>query len=384
MAASRVLLAGWWRLPVDSQRESKKVAFLPGPNASKACVPAVWLRRMHMHASLLAHRSRGSWYRFTTCSGRAQHVRGGYIGSQYKCLLAARANSYALEDWYQGDGFFSGWSFFTGADPTHGNVNYLGQQDAQNQGLAYVGADNTFVLAVDSWSAVPAGGNRNSVRISSNKVYSSGLIILDALAMPVGCGTWPAFWTVGPNWPTAGEIDIIEGVNNGANNQMTLHSGTSNQCTLDESKSFTGEALGTDCYSSAGNDLGCSILDTDMNSFGYGFNGGQGGVFALQWDNSYGMSMWRFARDNIPQDITNQTPDPASWGEPTGFWSAATCDIGANFYSHTLVFDTTICGDWAGAVYGTSGCPGTCSDMVANAANFADAKWVINYVAVYQ
>jgi len=208
---------------------------------------------------------------------------------------------------------------------------------------------------------------------------------------------------VGPNWPTAGEIDIIEGVNDQANNQMTLHSGTSNQCTLDESFSFTGQPTGNmDCYSSAGNDLGCSILDTDASSFGYGFNSGQGGVFALQWDNSYGMSIWRFARDRIPQDITSQTPNPANWGEPTGFWSADTCDIGANFYSHTLVFDTTICGDWAGAVYGTSGCPGTCSDIVANAANFVgelvdlcrdvffvdfvrlDAKWVINYVAVYQ
>lgn len=33
-----------------------------------------------------------------------------------------------------------------------------------------------------------------SVRITSNKNYTGGLFILDALAMPVGCGTWPSFW----------------------------------------------------------------------------------------------------------------------------------------------------------------------------------------------
>lgn len=55
------------------------------------------------------------------------------------------------------------WSFFTGADPTNGNVNYLSMENATAQGLAYVDdCDNTTVLAVDSTSNVPAGGQRNS------------------------------------------------------------------------------------------------------------------------------------------------------------------------------------------------------------------------------
>ena len=37
-------------------------------------------------------------------------------------------------------------------------------------------------------------------------------------------------WMVGPNWPGNGEIDIIEGVNDNAQNQMTLH--TSPGCTV--------------------------------------------------------------------------------------------------------------------------------------------------------
>ena len=55
------------------------------------------------------------------------------------------------------------WSFFTSSDPTHGNVNYLSEQDAVFQRLAYVNiTDNTLVLAVDSTSTVPPGGNRDS------------------------------------------------------------------------------------------------------------------------------------------------------------------------------------------------------------------------------
>lgn len=49
---------------------------------------------------------------------------------------------------------------------------------------------------------------RPSVRISSNKTYNSGLFILDVKHMPFGCGTWPAYWLVGPNWPSGGEIDV--------------------------------------------------------------------------------------------------------------------------------------------------------------------------------
>ncbi|KIK98227.1 glycoside hydrolase family 16 protein [Paxillus rubicundulus Ve08.2h10] len=298
--------------------------------------------------------------------------------------------TYLLEDFYQADDFFDQWSFFTGSDPTGGNVAYQDKENAMSKGLAYVDdCDNSTVLAVDSTSTVPAGGNRDSVRITSNKNYSSGLFILDAAAMPVGCGTWPSFWTVGPNWPMAGEIDIVEGVNNQATNQMTLHSGTNVACTIDTAlnsapETFTGHVLGTNCYSTPTADAGCGVSDTDTRSFGYGFNNAQGGVFALLWDQSTGMSMWNFPRADIPADITAKAPSPAAWGTPAGFWSSQTCDISTNFYEHVMVIDTTICGNWAAGAYASSGCPGTCSSMVANATNFADARWVINYIAVYQ
>jgi beta-glucanase (GH16 family) len=49
--------------------------------------------------------------------------------------------------------------------------------------------------------------------------------------MPEGCGSWPAFWEVREDgWPTYGELDIVEGVNNISPNAATLH--TSAGCTM--------------------------------------------------------------------------------------------------------------------------------------------------------
>lgn len=41
--------------------------------------------------------------------------------------------------------------------------------------------------------------------------------------MPTGMGTWPAWWSYGPDWPENGEIDTIETVNMEDVVQQTLH-----------------------------------------------------------------------------------------------------------------------------------------------------------------
>lgn len=38
---------------------------------------------------------------------------------------------------------------------------------------------------------------RKSIRITSQYSYTGGLVVLDAVHMPTGCGTWPAFWSNG-------------------------------------------------------------------------------------------------------------------------------------------------------------------------------------------
>ena len=92
-------------------------------------------------------------------------------------------------------------------------VNYQTKDNAISKGLAYVQSDGTTVMTVDPNSTLSSGEYRDSVRVSSKNTYSNGLIIADIWAMPHGCSVWPAYWMVGPSWPSDGEIDILEGVN---------------------------------------------------------------------------------------------------------------------------------------------------------------------------
>ncbi|KAI0923413.1 hypothetical protein AcV5_008972 [Taiwanofungus camphoratus] len=293
-----------------------------------------------------------------------------------------RQASYNLVNKYVGEDFLD-WNFYTDSDPTHGNVAYQSQQDATNAGLATVDCNNVTTLAVDSTSSVAVGGQRKSVRISSPQTFNNGLFIADFQAMPWGCSVWPAYWSVGANaqWPLAGEIDIIEGVNLNTQNQITLHSGPG--CTLNNTAQTEAHVMGIQCASTADSNSGCAYQQSDDRSFGNGFNQAGGGVFAHLW-NTDGITFWFFSRGSVPGDITSGNPNPAGWGTPAAIFPNTGCDISSHFYDHSIVLDTTICGDWAGAAYSSSGCPGTCAQAVANATNFANAKWEINSISVYQ
>ncbi|KAF7356494.1 GH16 domain-containing protein [Mycena venus] len=273
--------------------------------------------------------------------------------------LEART-TYTLKDHYTGKDFF----------------------EATSKGLAYVQNDGTTVLAVDSTSKLSSGENRNSVRISSPNSYTYGLFIADIYAMPHGPTVWPAYWTVGPNWPAGGEIDIIEGVGDSTSNQMTLH--TSSDCSLDQGvdSDFTGQATNhPSCASSGSDNDGCGITDFAPHVYGHNFNLLAGGVYAHIVAAS-GIKIWHFPRTAIPADITAQKPNPANWGKPAAFWSASTCNIADHFKDHVITFDTTLCGDWAGNAF--PGGMDKCLDAVEDPDNFALAQWKLNYVSVYE
>ena len=158
-----------------------------------------------------------------------------------------------------------------------------------------------------------------------------------------------------------------EGVNLNTQNQVTLHSGAG--CTLPQTVDALAHIISTTCESSNGDNSGCAYQQTETNSFGHAFNMMAGGVFAHTLETE-GISMWFFNRSAIPDDLAQQTPDPSSWGTPTAFFPNTECDIMSHFLAQNLIFDITICGDWAGAAYASSGCPGTCSDAVANTTNY--------------
>jgi len=314
----------------------------------------------------------------------------------YSHLSQDPSNGYSLTDDWEGNNFFNNFDFFTGADPTHGCVQFVDSNTAFNEGLAAVVTNPSWIYM--GAEHTKTGGNRQSVRLSSKKSYQRGLFIIDLWHMPNGCATWPAFWMVGPNWPNEGEIDIIEGVNENQNNVLTtLHTSGGCDQSSEPTSAFTGHwATGSqgnpsdNCDINAGDQYsnqGCSIIGAG-GTYGSSFNAAGtsgGGVFATQWEAS-GIYMWYFPRNQIPSDIAKKQPNPAGWGLPyAAFTFGGSCSA-SHFANQQVIFDLTFCGDWAGSVFGTD-CPGKgdcCSFVANNPGAFYDAYWGIYSVTVYQ
>ena len=109
---------------------------------------------------------------------------------------------------------------------------------------------------------------------------------MDARHMPYGCGTWPAWWSNGPNWPYGGEIDILEGVNAFTQNQVSLHTGPGCYMPTNSNNGQTGTyTTGSfdsyDCSSADTGNQGCGVRDeVTANTYGSQFNVIGGGVYA--------------------------------------------------------------------------------------------------------
>ncbi|KAM0753550.1 hypothetical protein T439DRAFT_322449 [Meredithblackwellia eburnea MCA 4105] len=315
----------------------------------------------------------------TTSPATAAAATTSSSSSSYNTASLAAAASYQIADDYSGKNFFDNFDFFNYADPTHGQVNYVDSTTAWAKGLVSITSKNTAIMRVDNTSWLASGANRNSVRVTSKKTFSKGsLVIFDAARMPYGKSVWPAFWSVGDNWPYGGEIDIVEQINDSPTNQMTLHSGPG--CTLSQPMSASGTVLVTECNGLVNGNTGCGVMDNKQDTYGSKFNSVGGGVFAMQWTDS-GIKIWSFLRADIPDDINAGYPNPSSWGTPAAAWSSSTCSMD-HFAAQTIVINLTLCGDWASYdfqnLFGES-----CSAAVQNPTNYDNALFEINYVKVY-
>ena len=280
---------------------------------------------------------------------------------------------------------------------------------------------------------------RRSVRVQSEDTFSINdfgsahtmLFAADIAHAPTGCAVWPAFWLLGPKWPDSGEIDILEGVNGQEYTDTTLH--TNPGCTQwnvsnsrfsgqrirsrgssGSGSGGNGSAATLDCFVHApgqGSNQGCGVSGPP-GSIGPTFNAGGGGTFAMLWEYSQGgavgtnrstgsISMWFWPRGRAPAGTTNEgepfQPKPASWGKPYAFFDVGSVECGvAHFTQLQLVFDTTLCGSWAGGEFAKS-CPkeaaaaegstsmAKCIDYVRyNPSAFSEAWWQINSVLVWE
>ncbi|KAJ5179952.1 hypothetical protein N7492_003162 [Penicillium capsulatum] len=310
-------------------------------------------------------------------------------GSLFLLWLAspAAAQKYNLVENWHGENFLDAFKFYVGADPTNGYVNYVHPDQAERDGLFKVTDSGAIYLGVDHKNTLdPHGKGRDSVRLGSMKYYDRSLVIADIAHMPGSvCGTWPAFWSVGKSWPEDGEIDILEGVNLQDHNEVVMH--TSGTCSL-QHEGMSGAINATGCGTELG-PVGC-VIEGEKGSYGTSFNKQGGGVYALEWTEEH-LKIWFFPRHSIPPSITSGHPDVNKFGTPMALVKEG-CDVANVFKPQSFIFDTTFCGDWAGGVFGKSGCPMTDADSFQSCHNFVahhpeqfkETYWEINSLKIYQ
>lgn len=300
-------------------------------------------------------------------------------------VAAVEASSYSLVNAYNKTNFFSNFDFYDSADPTNGFVEYVSASEASGSGLAGYVNDMVY-LGSDHTTDNPTSG-RSSTRLTSQLSWTKGLFLADIVHMPVGCGVWPALWTLGPNWPAGGEIDIIEGVNSDQTDTITLH--TSSGCSVSDTGSLSSSALSSDTTTAdCSGSSGCGITTTSTTAYGSGFNEQGGGIYAMEWTSEY-IAVWFFTHSS-EQGLAlaaGETPDVSTFGTPTARFTG--CDIDSYFNSHQIVINTDFCGDWAGSVWSTdttcSALASTCDAYVQdNASAFTEAYWLINSIQIFQ
>lgn len=301
-----------------------------------------------------------------------------------------KSRSYYLKENYCGEKFLDAFTWETFDDPTHGRVNYVGKDDALATNLSFASFDK-FVMRADSTNYVsPSARGRDSVRIISNDAYAECIIVLDIQHMPEGCGTWPAFWTLSRNgpWPSGGEIDIIEGVNLNTMNLISLH--TTPGCSMDVYREQKGYTVSKDCNTEINSNQGCGTNSGKQNSYGTGFNDAGGGFYVMERSRSTGIRVWFWSRAEDRKIPTTVKQDmgviwPGAFGKPDAHFPTTACDYDSHFDEHQIIFDTTFCGDWAGAVFKNVPCGGgSCADFVNdNPDAFTKAFWEINSLRIY-
>lgn len=320
-----------------------------------------------------------------------------YGGSTLVLLAASvpwwqgAAARYSIAETFGGADFFDNFVFNSFNDPTHGFVDYQTRDAAFGGGFAYINDKGQAVMRADS-ETVPQAWQRGrrSVRITSKKNYSKGLFVFDAEHIPASvCGSWPAYWSngTGRRWPATGEIDIIEYVNKGTRNAGTVH--TSPGC---EARGNASGDLWTNRCGANGGFVGCGWKDREGKYAGDPVNEAGGAVYVSEWDfeAERPIRLWSFLRNEVPQDILEDNPQPWTWKKPFAEWllNDGWCPK-EKFTGQQFIINTTFCGDWAGGVW-NNGCAqetgySSCSEYVRNNPQaYKDTYWTVNHLKIFQ
>ncbi|CAG8621127.1 16890_t:CDS:2 [Acaulospora colombiana] len=252
-----------------------------------------------------------------------------------------------------------------------------------------IDADNTSILKADSNNVLSSSGpGRNSNRIQSKKQFGHNTVLVaDIRHMPAGS---PGPRSGLPKFPTGqvsrplkffpktqchldnGEIDIIEGVNNGRDWASIINMMV--PCALYQTLApqLRMTAIGPSIATLVA--VSQQIRETLMDQVSIKLV-----VDAWFWSRSEG---------NIPADVTTsgQTViNTDNWGTPMALFPNTQCDLSSKFGLNNQFIDNCgLGGDWAGGVYSNSGCPGSCVDFVNNNPSaFTEAYWDIAAIRMY-
>ncbi|KAJ7685943.1 glycoside hydrolase family 16 protein [Mycena rosella] len=302
----------------------------------------------------------------------------------------ASSDGWALSNQLEGQAFLDFFEYELSTNDNGGIAQYV---NGATSGLAYT-SGSQVVLAVDD---TPSASPRKAVRMHSKTTFNAkdnNLLIFDVAHIPAVCGTWPAIWLTGTDWPSDGEIDVVESVNLYTRDTYSLHTGPG--CTVPASAVSAMpnvqlvEAGATNCDATLDGGA-CGFSDVSTSSFGPGFNSAGGGVFALEFATD-GIKTWFWKAGSVPTDITNLSPTPSTWAASAArlLIPTSSCSPETYFNDLLLVVNTNLAGSWTQGVWASNNVGGqaqSCQTQtgVSTAAGYvtahgsafgASAEWV--------
>lgn len=219
------------------------------------------------------------------------------------------------------------WRYDIGTSYPGGAANWgTGEVERMTSDSANISYDGAGHLAITPRR--DASGNWTSARIETQRTDfqppAGGKLRIEAsIQQPnvtgaAAAGYWPAFWALGAparpvgatNWPSVGEIDILENVNGRSSVFATLHCGPSIPGTCNET---TGLGSG---------EQACAGCLTSFHTYG------------VEWDKSVTPETLRWYRDGAVYFTLNKNQvDAASWTNATnhGYFVILNVAMGGGF-----------------------------------------------------
>ncbi|MGI5459531.1 glycoside hydrolase family 16 protein [Streptomyces sp. CA-249302] len=221
----------------------------------------------------------------------------------------------------------SNWQYDTGTSYPGGPANWgTGEVETMTNSTSNVALDGSGNLKITPIR--DSAGNWTSGRIETTRTDfqppAGGKLRVEArIQMPnvtgdAALGYWPAFWMLGApyrgnyqNWPSVGELDVMENVNGINKVWATMHCGT---------------ASGGPCNETTGLGNSTACPNTTCQS---GFH-----TYTMEWDRSVSPEAIRFYVDGTNyQTVTANQVDATTWANATnhGFFVILNVAMGGGF-----------------------------------------------------